>query len=39
MLNGQKLQGTATAEEVNNFLVARKIAFEGVSPKEIVQDL
>ncbi|ORY23220.1 putative glycerol-3-phosphate dehydrogenase [Naematelia encephala] len=26
LLNGQKLQGTATAEEVNNFLVARKRA-------------
>jgi glycerol-3-phosphate dehydrogenase (NAD+) len=24
LLNGQKLQGTATAEEVNAFLVARK---------------
>ena len=26
LLNGQKLQGTATAEEVNRFLVARKRA-------------
>jgi glycerol-3-phosphate dehydrogenase (NAD+) len=26
LLNGQKLQGTATAEEVNNFLVARRRA-------------
>lgn len=26
LLNGQKLQGTATAEEVNAFLVARKRA-------------
>lgn len=24
LLNGQKLQGTATAEEVNRFLTARK---------------
>ncbi len=52
LLNGQKLQGTATAEEVNRFLVARKrvrgyplfekvykIAFEGVSPKELVKGL
>ena len=26
LLNGQKLQGTATAEEVNTFLTARKRA-------------
>lgn len=26
LLNGQKLQGTATAEEVNRFLVARRKA-------------
>ncbi|KAK8865959.1 glycerol-3-phosphate dehydrogenase (NAD(+)) [Kwoniella newhampshirensis] len=52
LLNGQKLQGTATAEEVNNFLVARKrahayplfekvykIAFEGMSPKQLVVGL